>query len=110
MSTPLSVRTRACSACARCSSWSRACSTGWSYLSAWLSLILAFIGVKLVLHWAYSLSDAIPEIQTSLSSVVILAVLIVTTVASLIKSRRDPEARAHAGSLRAARAATDGGR
>jgi hypothetical protein len=34
------------------------------------------------------------------SLLVILAVLVITVVASLIKSRRDPEARAHAGSLR----------
>ena len=73
------------------------------YLSTGLSLILAFIGVKLVLHWAHGLSDAVPEIQTSLSLVVIVVVLVVTTIASLFKSRRDPEARAHAGSLRAAK-------
>ncbi len=75
------------------------------YLSTGLSLILAFIGVKLVLHWAHGLSDVIPEIQTSLSLAVIVVVLIVTTVASLLKSRRDPQARAHAGSLRADRSA-----
>lgn len=75
------------------------------YLSTGLSLILAFIGVKLVLHWAHGLSDAIPEIQTSQSLVVILVVLVITTIASLIESHRNPEARAHAGSLRAARAA-----
>ena len=80
------------------------------YLSTGLSLILAFIGVKLVLHWAHSLSDAIPEIQTSLSLVVIVIVLIVTTVASLLKSRTDPQARAHAGSLRADQSAKDGRR
>ncbi len=77
------------------------------YLSTGLSLILAFIGVKLVLHWAHGLSDAVPEIQTSQSLAVILVVLVATTIASLIKSRRDPEARAHAGSLRAARAVKD---
>ena len=77
------------------------------YLSTGLSLILAFIGVKLLLHWAHGLSDSIPEIQTSLSLVVILVVLVITTIASLLKSRRDPEARAHAGSLRAARPAKD---
>ena len=77
------------------------------YLSTGLSLILAFIGVKLVLHWAHGLSDAVPEIQTSLSLVVMVIVLVVTTVASLLKSRRDPEARTHAGSLRADRSAGD---
>ena len=75
------------------------------YLSTGLSLILAFIGVKLVLHWAHGLSDAVPQIQTSLSLVAMVIVLLVTTIASLLKSRRDPEARAHAGSLRADRKA-----
>jgi tellurite resistance protein TerC len=75
------------------------------YLSTGLSLILAFIGFKLMLHWAHGLNDTIPEIQTSLSLAVIVIVLVVTTAASLLKSRRDPQARAHAGSLRADRSA-----
>ena len=70
------------------------------YLSTGLSLILAFIGVKLVLHYLHDLDDAFPEISIGLSLAVIVAVLTVTTVASLIKVRRDPTARAHAGSLR----------
>jgi tellurite resistance protein TerC len=72
------------------------------YLSTGLSLILAFIGVKLVLHWLHTdISHAVPEIPTPLSLAVIVAVLALTTVASLIKVRRDPSAQAHAGSLRA---------
>ncbi|WP_433356571.1 TerC/Alx family metal homeostasis membrane protein [Microtetraspora malaysiensis] len=71
------------------------------YLSTGLALILGFIGVKLVLHWAHGLSDSVPEISTMLSLGVIVVVLAVTTVASLLKSRRDPAARAHAGTLRA---------
>ena len=70
------------------------------YLSAGLSLILAFIGVKLILHWAHGLSDAVPEITTATSLAVIVVVLAITTVASLRRTRRDPTARAHAGSLR----------
>jgi tellurite resistance protein TerC len=70
------------------------------YLSTGLSLILAFIGVKLLLHYGHMQHDAIPEVETSTSLLVIIAVLAVTVVASLTKSRRDPEARAHAGSLR----------
>ncbi|HZI96032.1 MAG TPA: TerC/Alx family metal homeostasis membrane protein [Actinomycetales bacterium] len=70
------------------------------YLSTGLAVILAFIGVKLVLHWAHGLSEAVPEIQTPFSLAVIVVVLVVTTVASLAKVRRDPDARAHAGSLR----------
>jgi tellurite resistance protein TerC len=72
------------------------------YLSSGLSVILAFIGVKLVLHWAHSdISDAVPEIGTPVSLGVIVVVLIVTTVASLIKVRKDPDTKAHAGSIRA---------
>jgi tellurite resistance protein TerC len=72
------------------------------YLSTGLALILAFIGVKLVLHWAHKdIHDGVPEVSTGLSLGVIAVVLAVTTVASLVKVRRDPTARAHAGSLRA---------
>jgi hypothetical protein len=70
-------------------------------LSTGLPIVLAFIGVKLVLHWGHTLSDAVPEIPTLTSLAVIVAILAVTTVASLARSRRDPAARAHAGSLRA---------
>jgi len=69
------------------------------YLSAGLAVILAFIGVKLILHWAHGLEPGVPEISTAVSLIVIGAVLTVTTVASLIKSRRDPAARAHAGAV-----------
>jgi tellurite resistance protein TerC len=71
------------------------------YLSTGLAIVLGFIGVKLVLHWAHTLSDAVPEIPTLLSLGVILVILAVTIAASLLKSRRDPAARAHAGALRA---------
>jgi tellurite resistance protein TerC len=70
------------------------------YLSTGLSLILAFIGVKLVLHWGHGLDERVPEIKTNVSLGVIVVILAVTTVASLVKVRRDPSARAHAGSLR----------
>nr|WP_221381071.1 TerC family protein [Actinoplanes polyasparticus] len=72
------------------------------YLSAGLSVILAFIGVKLILHWLHvDINTSVPEIPTPLSLVVIVGVLAVTTVASLMKSKRDPDTKAHAGSLRA---------
>jgi tellurite resistance protein TerC len=70
------------------------------YLSTGLSLILVFIGAKLVLHWGHLQDDSVPEIETSTSLGVIVVILLVTTVASLIKTRRDPSLRAHAGSLR----------
>ena len=70
------------------------------YLSTGLSLILGFIGVKLLLHYGHLQNDDIPEIATATSLGVIAVVLLVTVVASLLKVRRDPSARAHAGSLR----------
>jgi tellurite resistance protein TerC len=70
------------------------------YLSTGLSLILLFIGVKLVLHFLHKQDDAIPEVSIALSLTVIVTILGVSTIASLVKARRDPTARAHAGSLR----------
>jgi tellurite resistance protein TerC len=79
------------------------------YLSAGLSVILAFIGVKLILHWAHTdIDTSVPEIDTAVSLVVILVVLTITTVASLIKTKNDPDAKAHAGSIRAKRADGEG--
>lgn len=70
------------------------------YLSTGLALILAFIGGKLVLHYLHLQNDAVPEVSTGLSLVVIGVILAVTTILSIAKSRRDPAARAHAGTLR----------
>jgi tellurite resistance protein TerC len=71
------------------------------YLSTGLAIILAFIGVKLILHWGHvDISASIPEVPTPLSLGVIIAILVVVTVASLIKTRNDPTAKAHPGSLR----------
>ena len=70
------------------------------YLSTGLALILAFIGVKLALHYAHLQADSVPEIGTGTSLAVIVAVLAITTIASVLKTRRNPDARAHAGSLR----------
>jgi tellurite resistance protein TerC len=69
------------------------------YLSAGLAVILAFIAAKLILHWAHGVWHAAPEISTALSLEVIAGVLVITTIASLAKSRRDPDARAHAGAV-----------
>lgn len=78
------------------------------YLSTGLSIILVFIGVKLVLHWAHvDINPDIPEIDTYVSLVVIVVILTIVTVASLIKTRRDPTAKAHPGSLRASRPLKD---
>lgn len=66
------------------------------YLSAGLSIILGFIGVKLMLHALHKNSLPfinngnyvdVPEISTAMSISVITAVLVITTVASLVKTR-----------------------
>ena len=58
------------------------------YLGYGLAVILAFIGVKLVLHWAHGVWPAVPEIPTLLSLGVILGILTVTIIASLAASKR----------------------
>jgi len=74
------------------------------YLSVGLSVILAFIGVKLILHWLHvDIAPGVPEIPTPLSLGVIVGILVIVTVASLIKTRNDPAAKAHPGSLRASK-------
>jgi tellurite resistance protein TerC len=77
------------------------------YLSAALALILGFIGVKLVLHYLHLQNHSIPEISTGLSLSVIVVLLAGATAASVIKARRDPTARAHAGRLRERRSDAD---
>jgi tellurite resistance protein TerC len=71
------------------------------YLSTGLAVILMFIGVKLVLHWAHGIWPQAPEISTPVSLGVIIGILAVTTVASLVVARRDPSRVAHAGSVKA---------
>ena len=70
------------------------------YLSTGLSVILAFIGVKLILTFLHEVNPAIPHVPIAVSLGVILGILAVTTVASLVAVRRHPERRAHAGSVR----------
>jgi len=53
-----------------------------------LAIVLGFIGVKLVLHYAHTVNHAVPEISTGLSLLVVLAVLTLTTLTSLRASRR----------------------
>ncbi|MEV5410727.1 TerC family protein [Thermopolyspora sp. NPDC052614] len=81
------------------------------YLSIGLSLILAFIGVKLILLFLHEdVSAAIPHIPTPVSLGVIFLILIVTVAASAWRARRHPEERAHAGSLRQLRKEREGER
>ncbi|HEU6446343.1 MAG TPA: TerC family protein [Gaiellaceae bacterium] len=70
------------------------------YLAAGLSVILVFIGIKLVLHYLHKHWESIPEVSAAQSLALIGAVLTLVTIASIVKARRDPTARAHAGSLR----------
>jgi tellurite resistance protein TerC len=67
------------------------------YLSLGLSIILMFIGVKLILTFAHEIWYDVPKIPTLISLAVIGAILVVSTVASLIKTKKDPSAHAHAG-------------
>jgi tellurite resistance protein TerC len=69
------------------------------YLSLGLSIILMFIGVKLIMTYLHEVWNEVPKIPIVLSLLVIAAVLIISTIASLIKSKRDPSATAHAGRI-----------
>jgi tellurite resistance protein TerC len=72
------------------------------YLSLGLSFILMFIGVKLILTYLHEIWVQIPKIPTLTSLAVIGLILLVSTIASLIKSKNDPTAYAHAGRVTAA--------
>lgn len=63
------------------------------HLGYGLAAILAFIGVKLVLHWAHGIWSWVPEIPTLASLGVILAILALVTVTSLRASARNEAAR-----------------
>ncbi len=69
------------------------------YLSMGLAIILVFIGFKLILTFAHEVNNDIPKIPTVFSLGVIAAILIIVTIASWIKVRKDPSATAHAGTL-----------
>ncbi len=58
------------------------------HLSYGLSFILAFIGVKLLLHWAHNIWPGVPEIPTLASLFVIIGALAVVTVTSLMSNKR----------------------
>ncbi|MFF7188674.1 TerC/Alx family metal homeostasis membrane protein [Streptomyces sp. NPDC008222] len=58
------------------------------HLSYGLSIILGFIGVKLVLHALHESGVQVPEISIPVSLGVICAVLVVTTITSLTASRK----------------------
>lgn len=76
------------------------------YLSIGLSVILGFIGVKLILEALHTNSLSflnggepfhVPTIGIEVSLSVIVGVLAITTIASLLKVKRDPESAKHVG-------------
>ncbi|MBN8882513.1 MAG: TerC family protein [Salana multivorans] len=77
------------------------------YLNYGLAAILAFIGAKLVIHALHENEvpfinggeplHAIPEVSIAVSLTFIISVLVITTVASLLKSRSDARGRLTAG-------------
>jgi tellurite resistance protein TerC len=71
------------------------------YLSLGLSIILMFIGVKLIMTYLHEVWVEVPKIPTVGSLAVIGIILVVSTVASLVKSKKDPSAIAHAGRITA---------
>lgn len=66
------------------------------HLGYGLSAILAFIGVKLVLHWAHGIWEGVPTVPTLTSLGVIVAALSITTATSLWANRRDARRQARA--------------
>jgi tellurite resistance protein TerC len=77
------------------------------FLNYGLAAILGFIGIKLVIHALHTNEvpfinggehvEVIPEISTTVSLAFIVVVLTITTVASLLKTRRDHRVTAGAG-------------
>ncbi|RSN26133.1 tellurium resistance protein TerC [Amycolatopsis sp. WAC 01416] len=59
------------------------------HLNHGLAIILAFIGVKLVLHWAHGIWSEVPQIPTPVSLGVIVAVLVTVSFTSLYARRRE---------------------
>lgn len=62
------------------------------HLSYGLSVILGFIGVKLVLHALHESGVHVPEISIPFSLTVICGVLVITTITSLIATRKQEAA------------------
>ncbi len=69
------------------------------YLSLGLSIILMFIGVKLIMTYVHEIVAEVPKIPTLVSLAVIGLILVISTVASFIKVKKDPDAHAHAGRI-----------
>lgn len=61
------------------------------HLSYGLSVILGFIGVKLVLHALHENGVHVPEISIPVSLGVICGVLVITTITSLMATKKQTE-------------------
>ena len=59
------------------------------YISWGLSIIMAFIGVKMVLHALHENGVHVPEVGIATSLTVIIGVMAITVIASLVKARMD---------------------
>lgn len=68
------------------------------HLNHGLATILAFIGVKLVLHWAHGIWPDVPTIPTPISLLVIVVILGTVTVTSLVSHRHRAKEAANPGS------------
>ena len=53
-----------------------------------LAFVLAFIGVKLILHYAHTVWPSVPDIPTSISLAVVVITLAITTFTSLRATRK----------------------
>lgn len=58
---------------------------------------MIFIGIKLMLTYAHEIFDSVPKIPTPVSLAVIATILLISTIASLIKSNKNPGMKAHPG-------------
>jgi predicted tellurium resistance membrane protein TerC len=59
------------------------------HLGHGLAAILAFIGAKLMLHWAHGVWPGVPEVPTLASLAVIVGILALATTTSILANRRD---------------------
>ena len=59
------------------------------HLNHGLAIILGFIGVKLVLHWAHTVWAWVPDVPTPLSLIFIILTLTTVTLTSLWANKRD---------------------
>jgi tellurite resistance protein TerC len=62
-----------------------------------------FIGVKLIFTYLHETWSEVPKIPTLFSLAVIGLILTISTIASIIKSKKDPTAHAHAGRVTGAK-------